>query len=66
MSNQSSGPHPYFNFSNIRYGEAPVGNLRFAAPIAPQNKNETINDGQQGVICPQAVPGLSNPDPRHT
>src|SRR5277367_5515383 len=57
---QSSGSYPYFNFSNIRYGEAPVGNLRFAAPVAPQKKNAAVNNGQQGVICPQALPGLSD------
>jgi carboxylesterase type B len=56
---QSSGQYPYFNFSNIRYSEAPVGNLRFTAPVVPKSRNSTINDGQQGVICPQAAPGLS-------
>ncbi|KAE9363855.1 alpha/beta-hydrolase [Stipitochalara longipes BDJ] len=53
----SSGPHPYFNFSNIRYAQPPIGNLRFAAPLAPTVRNPTINDGQKGVICPQANPG---------
>jgi carboxylesterase type B len=57
MKNKSSGPSPYYNFSNIRYGQPPVGALRFSAPLAPQGRNTTINNGQQGVICPQAAPG---------
>ncbi|KAK9481761.1 Alpha/Beta hydrolase protein [Lipomyces starkeyi] len=44
----SSDPYPYYNFSNIRFGKALVGDLR---------RNKTVNDGQQGVICPQATPG---------
>ena len=46
----------YYNFSNIRYAAPPLGNLRFGAPIAPQTKNRTINDGQISTICPQASP----------
>ncbi|KAF4628731.1 hypothetical protein G7Y89_g9423 [Cudoniella acicularis] len=51
----SSGPSPLLTFSNVRYGAPPVGNLRFAAPIAPQTANRTINNGQQFVTCPQAI-----------
>lgn len=47
----------YFNFSNIRYGVAPLGNLRFSAPLPPRGRNRTVNDGQTSVICPQANPG---------
>lgn len=46
----------YYNFSNIRYGQAPVGPLRFSAPLPPTGRNATVNDGQQGVICPQSNP----------
>jgi hypothetical protein len=46
----------YYNFSNIRFGAAPTGDLRFSAPIAPQGRNRTVNDGQTAVICPQADP----------
>ncbi|CAG8976122.1 hypothetical protein HYALB_00002403 [Hymenoscyphus albidus] len=46
----------YYNFSNIRYGAAPVGNLRFAAPVPPTTINRTVNDGQTANICPQAGP----------
>ncbi|TVY80745.1 Carboxylesterase patB [Lachnellula suecica] len=56
LNNKSSGPDSYFNFSNIRFGQAPVGPLRFSAPLAPEGRNETVNDGQQSVICPQANP----------
>ncbi|RAL65860.1 hypothetical protein DID88_005523 [Monilinia fructigena] len=52
----SSGQYPYLNFSNIRYGHAPVGSLRFAAPESPRGRNATINDGQHDSICPQALP----------
>jgi carboxylesterase type B len=55
---QSSGS-PYYNFSNIRYGQAPVGSLRFAPPVPPFGRNTTINDGQSAVIPPQGAPGQS-------
>ncbi|PVH86271.1 alpha/beta-hydrolase [Cadophora sp. DSE1049] len=46
----------YYNFSNIRFGAAPVGDLRFKASIPPTTINRTLNDGQQGSVCAQAVP----------
>ncbi|KAA8569503.1 hypothetical protein EYC84_001130 [Monilinia fructicola] len=52
----SSGQYPYLNFSNIRYGQAPIGSLRFAAPESPRGRNTTVNDGQHDSICPQAFP----------
>ena len=55
---QSSGINSYYNFSNIRYGQAPIGNLRFSAPLAPTGRNATVNDGQQGAVCAQADPGI--------
>ncbi|KAJ9606204.1 hypothetical protein H2200_009165 [Cladophialophora chaetospira] len=45
-----------YNFSNIRYGQAPVGNLRFAAPLAPTGRNNAVQNGSVGRICPQAGP----------
>ncbi|KIV90404.1 hypothetical protein PV10_07714 [Exophiala mesophila] len=45
-----------YNFSNIRYAQAPVGELRFAAPVAPEGRNETPQNGSVGRICPQAYP----------
>ena len=53
-NNQETGQ--YYNFSNIRFGAAPTGNLRFAAPIPPQGRNTTVNSGQTTAICPQADP----------
>ncbi|KAF5595001.1 carboxylesterase type B [Fusarium pseudocircinatum] len=44
-----------YNFSNIRYGEPPIGDLRFAKPIAPKGRNGTIDKGDVGRICPQAM-----------
>ncbi|KIW13786.1 hypothetical protein PV08_08977 [Exophiala spinifera] len=46
--------YQYYNFSNIRYAQAPVGDLRFAAPVAPQGRNEAVQNGSVGAICPQA------------
>ena len=51
---QSTGG--FYNFSNIRYAEPPVGDLRFRAPVPPKGRNTTVNDGSVGVICPQANP----------
>jgi carboxylesterase type B len=48
-----------YNFSNIRYGQPPVGNLRFAAPVAPSGRNTNVNNGSVGSICPQASPAWS-------
>ena len=46
----------YYNFSNIRYAAAPVGQLRWRAPQKPPVDREIINDGSLGYICPQAPP----------
>ncbi|ESZ98491.1 carboxylesterase [Sclerotinia borealis F-4128] len=35
---------------------APIGSLRFAAPVPPIGRNITINNGQHDSICPQATP----------
>ncbi|KAF5607980.1 carboxylesterase type B [Fusarium pseudoanthophilum] len=44
-----------YNFSNIGYGEPPIADLRFARPIAPKGRNATIDRGDVGRICPQAM-----------
>lgn len=46
--------YQYYNFSNIRYAQPPLGDLRFAAPVAPQGRNEVVQNGSVGSICPQA------------
>jgi carboxylesterase type B len=46
----------YYNFSNIRYAQPPVGNLRFAAPVPPRGRSTEVNKGAVGSICPQANP----------
>ena len=53
----------YYNFSNIRYGQPPIGSLRFAPPKPPRTNRSTVNDGQDGRICPQAVPQWSKERP---
>jgi cholinesterase len=49
----------YYNFSNIRYAEPPLGSLRFNAPVPPKGRNRTIDDGSVARICPQAYPAGS-------
>jgi carboxylesterase type B len=43
----------YYNFSNIRYAQPPVGDLRWAPPQPPLINRTGVNDGQTGVVCPQ-------------
>ena len=45
-----------YNFTNIRYAQPHLGNLRFAAPVPPSVRNPTIQDGSTGAICSQANP----------
>ncbi|KAL7891990.1 acetylcholinesterase [Trichoderma sp. SZMC 28014] len=49
-----------YNFSNIRYAQPPLGNLRFAAPVPPTGRNKTVNDGTYGFTCPQANPAWTS------
>ena len=46
----------FYSFLNVRYGEPPLGSLRFAASVPPQTVNRTVNNGSNNVICPQALP----------
>ena len=46
----------FYNFSNIPFAEPPLGKLRFTAPIPPQGRSSTVNNGSIGAICPQAAP----------
>ncbi|KAJ5220529.1 hypothetical protein N7468_009733 [Penicillium chermesinum] len=45
-----------YNFSNIRYAAPPVGDLRFRAPVWPEENRTHIQDGSRGRVCPQATP----------
>ncbi|MCJ1311410.1 hypothetical protein MMC25_005081 [Agyrium rufum] len=45
----------FYNFSNIRYAQPPVGDLRFAAPVPPKGKSSAIDNGSVGRICPQSA-----------
>lgn len=42
-----------FRFLGIHYGEAPVGNLRFAAPVAKAPFTSTLDATAFGYVCPQ-------------
>lgn len=46
----------YYNFSNVRYAAAPVGDLRFRAPQPPEVDRSSVNDGSQGRVCAQGLP----------
>ncbi|KAF4632404.1 hypothetical protein G7Y89_g5724 [Cudoniella acicularis] len=49
-------PGSFYNFSNIRLVQPPLGNLRFQAPLPPTPptpNSSTINNGSIGKICPQ-------------
>ncbi|KAI9734692.1 MAG: hypothetical protein M1834_002294 [Cirrosporium novae-zelandiae] len=45
----------FYNFSNIRYGQPPLGNLRFRASLLPTDNSSIINNGSVGRICPQST-----------
>lgn len=45
-----------YNFSNIRYGAPPIGDLRFAAPVPPATNRSIVQKGEEARICPQALP----------
>ncbi|MCJ1475369.1 hypothetical protein MMC13_004031 [Lambiella insularis] len=46
-----------YAFKNIRYGQAPVGELRFAKPLAPTTVAEPeLNDGSDERRCIQQIP----------
>ncbi len=54
-SYQSTGN--YYNFSNIRYAQPPIGQLRFAKPVPPeQDGPPQVNNGSEGRICPGVIP----------
>ncbi|KAF7526228.1 hypothetical protein G7054_g10825 [Neopestalotiopsis clavispora] len=44
-----------YKFSNIRYAEAPIGDLRWALPVAPTGVDTQIQNGSIGRICPQGM-----------
>lgn len=46
----------FYRFTNIRYAQPPLGNLRFAAPVPPAGRNPVIQTGNVSYTCPQAGP----------
>ncbi|WZH43051.1 Alpha/Beta hydrolase protein [Fusarium acuminatum] len=45
-----------YKFSNIRYAQAPIGNLRFRAPVTPLVQLDKIQTGAEVRACPQGIP----------
>ncbi|KAK5416958.1 hypothetical protein LTR06_002945 [Exophiala xenobiotica] len=48
-----------YNFSNIRFAQPPLGQLRFAAPVPPTGTDPVVQNGSVGKVCPSAVPNWS-------
>ncbi|KAF2422984.1 alpha/beta-hydrolase [Tothia fuscella] len=48
---------PYIKFSNIRYAEPPLGNLRWAPPTTYYSETGETEDGLEERACPQVNPG---------
>ncbi|CAI6094443.1 unnamed protein product [Clonostachys chloroleuca] len=46
-----------YQFSNIRYAQPPIGDLRFRAPRPPLTNRNEIQNGSQPRTCPQGVAG---------
>ncbi|KAK0765220.1 hypothetical protein N5P37_002698 [Trichoderma harzianum] len=47
-----------YTFSNIRYAQPPVGDLRFSAPKPPTGRNYVVQKGNGSIMmCPQGSPG---------
>ncbi len=44
-----------YNFSNIRYGQSPTGNLRWRAPLPVDGNSDVVNNGSVGRVCAQAL-----------
>lgn len=44
-----------YTFKNVRFGQPPLGNLRWAKPVRPKY-NATVSDGSYGPYCVQAQP----------
>ncbi|KAH8664467.1 Alpha/Beta hydrolase protein [Xylariales sp. PMI_506] len=49
-----------YTFSNIRYAQAPVGALRFRAPVPPMPSRDIIQNGTETRVCPQGIPAWQN------
>ncbi|KAH7322570.1 Alpha/Beta hydrolase protein [Stachybotrys elegans] len=45
-----------YKFSNIRFAQAPTGDLRFRAPLPPLIDRSVVQNGQEYRACPQAIP----------
>ncbi|PNP60163.1 hypothetical protein THARTR1_00187 [Trichoderma harzianum] len=57
-----------YTFSNIRYAQLPVDDLRFSAPQPPKGRNHVVQKGNGSLImCPQGSPGwgIANSDFGH-
>lgn len=48
-----------YNFTNIRYAQPPIGDLRFQPPVAPSEQSQQVdNGGPVPIVCYQASSGL--------
>ena len=58
LANDKKSTSQLYNFTNIRYAQPPLSELRFTAPQPPTGRNPVVQDGSVGAICPQAASGL--------
>lgn len=50
---QAQATGGFYNSSNIRYAEPPIGGLRLGAPVPVSGThNGTLNKDDRGVVCP--------------
>jgi len=56
IANDFNATGQYYSFNNIRFAKAPIGKLRFQAPVPP-DVNRTVQDGSDiSPVCPSALP----------
>jgi len=51
----------YYSFRGIRYAKAPVGKLRFKAPVEVESYEEEFDATDDGNVCPQYDIGSGGP-----
>ncbi|KAG4439805.1 hypothetical protein IFR05_004703 [Cadophora sp. M221] len=55
---QASLKNGIYNFTNIRYGQPPIGDRRFQPPVAPLKRSQELdNGGPVPTVCYQAASG---------
>lgn len=56
LANTPKSSTKIYKFSNIRFAQPPIGELRFAAPVPPTGTSNQVENGSVTRICPQGTP----------